>query len=239
MDAIRNNAMGTPDAVTQPDRTRKARSPKKAGAKRSAPSPAKAAAAADKGQTPGAPRTDTVSGVAQVLHFHDQRPPHEIQFALERDLMVLFTPSMDNGQLIMRTHARLTGVAYFFELRFDAALPRKNCYSWRVEITWDKKDVTYHDYYRKSAGSWFSFWTRHFVGAPPSAAGAGSPRSYQKWCDVALQAQAHPDNIPALQQAMVAAMITGCLLYHFKQGASPPLAFLVPHGLGFAVTARR
>ncbi|MEI9863518.1 MAG: hypothetical protein WDN00_02980 [Limisphaerales bacterium] len=98
------------------------------------------------------------------MSFRDQRPPHEIQFALERDLMVLFAAAMDNGRLVMVGKSKQVGAQYVFVLRFEAALLLENYYSLRVETSWAERAAIHHDYYRKTAGSWFSFWTRSFTG---------------------------------------------------------------------------
>ena len=54
---------------------------------------------------------ETATGWTRVLHFRDRRPPHEVQFALERTLMSLFTPLMDDGQSCM--HAPRIAAARF------------------------------------------------------------------------------------------------------------------------------
>jgi len=145
-----------------------------------------------------------------LLHFNDQRPPHEIQFGLERDLMTLFAASMQNERLVMTAKAKVIGARYDFTLRFEAAMPHHNCYSLCVETSWADAAATHHDYYRKTAGSWFEHWTRELLSAePPHAADAGAPERYQAICLAALNAEAHLDSVPALQQAIIAAMKRG------------------------------
>ncbi len=163
--------------------------------------------------------TETTTGVMRVLHFQDQRPPQEIQFALERDLMVLLTPVMKNGKLTMAATPRPTGIDYAIALQFEAALPDRNCYSLHVATSWDGCPETHHDYYRKSAAGWFGFWTRDFAGANPPAADAGSAAQYQKLCEAAPLAEVHLDTIPSLQQAIVGAMKQGaCFITSDKEG---------------------
>jgi len=151
---------------------------------------------------------ETATSAKFLLHFRDQRPPHEIQFALERDLMTLFATSMQNERLTMSAKANVVGGRYAFTLRFEAALPVINCYSLCVETSWADAAATHHDYYRKTAGSWFEHWTRDLEPAdPPDADDA--PERYQAICLASLNAEAHLDSIPALQQAIVAAMKRG------------------------------
>ncbi len=153
--------------------------------------------------------TETATSAIRVLHFRDPRPPHEVQFALERDLMTLFAASMQNDRLTFTATAVVVGARYHFELRFLAALPHTHCYSLRVATSWADAAATHHDYYRHTAESWFSHWTRGFMPANPPAAEASAPERYQAICAAALNAEAHLDSVPALQQTIVAAMKQG------------------------------
>jgi hypothetical protein len=102
----------------------------------------------------------------------------------------------------------VVGARYDFTLRFEAAMPQHNCYSLCVETSWADAAATHHDYYRKTAGSWFEHWTRDLQPAdPPDADDA--PERYQAICLASLNAEAHLDSVPALQQAIVAAMKRG------------------------------
>jgi hypothetical protein len=151
---------------------------------------------------------ETATSAKRLLHFRDQRSPHAIQFALERDLMTLFAISMQNERLIMTASAKIVGARYDFTLRFEAAMPQHNCYSLCVETSWADAAATHHDYYRKTAGSWFEHWTRDLQPAePPDADGA--PERYQAICLASMNAEVHLDSVPALQQAIVAAMKRG------------------------------
>lgn len=153
--------------------------------------------------------TETATSAIRLLHFRDQRPPHEIQFALERDLMVLFTASLQNGRLTMTAGPKVVGARYDMELCFEAALPHTNCYSLRVETSWADAAATHHDYYRHTADTWFAHWTRGFIPADPPAAEEGTSERYQRICAAALNAEAHLDSVPALQQTIVAAVKQG------------------------------
>ncbi len=157
---------------------------------------------------PGLATTATATSVKRLLHFRDHRPPHKIQFALERDLMTLFTTSIED-RLILTAGAMVVGARYEFELRFEAAMPITNCYSLRVETSWADAAATHHDYYRKTAGSWFDHWTREFIPADPPAADEGSSARYREICVASLNAEAHLDTVPAVQQTIIAAMKTG------------------------------
>jgi len=139
--------------------------------------------------------------VTQQQHFRDRRPPHEVQFALERDLMTLFAVAMENERLTMRAKTKLGSAPCALTLRFEAAQLLTNCYSLCVETPEGTPSVE----------SWFGFWTRDFKPAAPPEAETAPTERYQKLCAAALHAEAHLDTVAALQQAIVAAM---------KQGAS-------------------
>jgi hypothetical protein len=64
-----------------------------------------------------------------LLHFQDSRPPQEIQFELEERLMTLMPPRMQAGKLVCSGKTKMTGAPYSLLLTFEAALPKKNCYS--------------------------------------------------------------------------------------------------------------
>jgi hypothetical protein len=153
--------------------------------------------------------SETATSAKRLLHFRDHRPPHEIQFALERSLMALFAVAMKNERLSMTTRANVGGTAYDIELRFEAAMPLANCYSFCVETSWADAVATNHGYFRKEAESWFRFWTADFKPANPPSADAGSSTRYRNICLAALNAEAHLDSVPQLQQTIVAAMKAG------------------------------
>jgi hypothetical protein len=153
--------------------------------------------------------TETATSAIRLLHFRDPRPPHEIQFALERDLMTLFAASMQNDRLVLTASAKVVGAQYHFELRFEATLPHTHCYSLRVATSWADAAATHHDYYRHTADTWFAHWTRGFMPANPPAAEDAPSERYQRICAAALNAEAHLDSVPALQQTIVAAMKQG------------------------------
>ncbi|MBK8948425.1 MAG: hypothetical protein IPM68_06075 [Flavobacteriales bacterium] len=153
--------------------------------------------------------TETATSAKRLLHFNDHRAPHEIQFALERDLMTLFDAAMKDDRLIMTASSKVVGSWHHFTLRFEAAMPNTNCYSLCVETSWADAAATHHDYYRHTAGTWFEHWTRDLQPAEPPEADEGSAERYQKICAASMNAEAHLDTVPAIQRTIVAAMKSG------------------------------
>lgn len=151
---------------------------------------------------------ETPTGWTRVLHFCDRRAPHEVQFALERELMALFALRMDVGQLRMNATAEVNGVRYEFELQFDAALKRENHFTLRIVATWADSDL-HRDYFRKSSDGWFEMWTRGLMPASPPTTSENLADRYRKFCDTALNAERHLDSVAAVQRAITDGVRSG------------------------------
>ena len=161
------------------------------------------------------------TGATRVLHFRDQRPPHEVQFALEREIRTLFTPTMVDIKLCLRAKANVIGADYDLWLCFEAALPQSNCYSLRARVVWGELPADHADYYRKTSGSWFASWTSDFVPANPPLVNAGSAERYRQLSEQTLNAEKHFDSVAAIQQAIIAAVKNGARYYDsHKEGGT-------------------
>jgi hypothetical protein len=152
---------------------------------------------------------ESATGATRVLYFRDNRLPDEVQFAMERELRTLFTPSMEDGKLCLRAKAIVVGADYDFLLCFEAALQDWNCYSLRANVFWGELPSDHADYYRKTAGSWFTSWTRAFVAAKPPLITEGSAERYRQLCEEGLNAEKKLDSVAAIQQTIIAAMKDG------------------------------
>jgi hypothetical protein len=199
MDAIRTSLEPKPDSLTELAQ-REARSGIRV-------STASALPRTDHSQaskvSPRFTNTESATGWTRVLHFRDERPPHEVQFDLERELMVLFTASMDGGQLRLTATADVHGERYDFDLCFLAALPSGNHFSIRAEVSWADAAPMHHDYCRKSSDGWYRLWTRELMAADPPAADDNLPERYQQLCQAALGAESHLNSVAAVQEAIV------------------------------------
>lgn len=218
MDAIRKSLEPKPSPIAQhaqrdapvfvgiarntPTRSRK-KAPAQQGTRQK--SPATKAPAADQAII----NTETPAGRRHLLHFRDPRPPHEIQFALERQLMSLFAATLTRGQLHLRAKANVNGADYKFELCLLAALPAENYYSLRTEVSWPSPSSANDDYFRKTSNSWIQLWTRELTPANPPAPDSGSMELYEQLCQAALHAEAHLDSVAAVQQAVIAGLKRG------------------------------
>jgi hypothetical protein len=154
-------------------------------------------------------QSSTKTGAEWLLHFQDSRPPQEIEFKLEQRLLTLMPPRMEGGKLVCSGKVRMTGAPYSLLLTFEAALPKTNCYSLRVEASWAHSAEKYHEYHQKTSGGWFDFWTRDFMRSSPPAPEAGSPKRYQELCHAALDAEKHLDSVAAIQQVIIAGLKSG------------------------------
>jgi hypothetical protein len=142
-------------------------------------------------------------------HFRDKRPPHEVQFTLERELRVLFTTTMEQDKLCMRAKANIVGVAYEFLLRFEAASHACNDYTLLMDVLWSHSAISNFEYYGKTAGSWFELWTRDFELADPPRLHDGDSQLYFQLCNEALNAEHELNSVDAIQLAIVSAMKRG------------------------------
>ena len=152
---------------------------------------------------------DELREVHREIHFRDPRPPHEIQFQLERELVTLFQPNQDGAQLVFRGATKITGFSYLFELRFDAALPNMNYYTLRMDAYLGNFADEYADYFRSSSESWFGYWTKDFQQAPQPDPGEGSVEGYRMLAEQAVTAESHLTGVGSVQQAILAEMRKG------------------------------
>ncbi|MFO1461391.1 MAG: hypothetical protein U1G08_18560 [Verrucomicrobiota bacterium] len=206
MDAIRKSLEPKPDPIQQLAKREPASRPKRSPrTPSSSPRTRKKAAPSDRALT----LIETATGATRVLHFRDSRPPHEVQFALERELMTLFSASPEPGQLRMEARGNVNGAPYSFEFRFEAALRSENCYSLRAEGSWADHSQANRDYFNKTSEGWFKLWTRDLTPANPPEADEGLPERYLVLANAALQAEAHLNSIAAVQQAIVTGVKQG------------------------------
>jgi hypothetical protein len=147
--------------------------------------------------------TESPAGWTRVLYFRDNRPPHEVQFALERELLVLFTAKVEGGRLSMDATADVNGARYDFQVQFLAALKSYNVFALHTVASWADAAPTHHEYHRKSSAGWFGLWTRELISATPPAPGENRMERYQQHCEAAVEAQRHLDSVGKVQQAIV------------------------------------
>jgi hypothetical protein len=124
--------------------------------------------------------------------------------------MTLMPPRMQGGKLVCGGKVKMTRAPYSLLLTFEAALPKTNYYSLRVEASWVDSAEKYHEYHQKTSGGWFDLWTRDFMRSSPPAPDAGSAKRYQELCDAALNAEKHLNSVEAIQQVIIEGMKRGC-----------------------------
>lgn len=184
-----------------------------APARKRAPRPGRTLEATPAGKPPAADRavvtTETPTGRTHVLHFRDRRLPHEVQFALEREIMTLFTVTLEEGRPKWRARANVNGATYDFELQFVAAQPSWNRYSLGIEVSWPAQPAPDHDYFRKTSASWIRLWTGELTPANPVAAGEVLTARYRSLAQAALDAEAPLGSVAAVQQAILAGLKCG------------------------------
>jgi hypothetical protein len=162
------------------------------------------------GRTPLPPLTSAngMNATCEV-HFRDSRPPHEIQFALERALTLLLSPTVEGDTLVFRAASKVNGAPHEFTLRFEAALPAHNAYSFRAAVSLDGVAAADRDSRAKSLASWFGVWTGGFGPAEATPPGASSRDHYRALTGRALNAEAHLTTVATVQQAILAGLRAG------------------------------
>ncbi len=143
------------------------------------------------------------------IHFRDRRPPHEVQFVLERELMTLLQPSVEDSRLTFRAASKSNGVAYRVRLQLEAALLLTNCYLLEFEAAEKDLSAERPDGRGKALDGWVDLWTRDFKGKAAPEPGTGSVERAQNLIERALAAEAHLTTVPAVQQAILAALREG------------------------------
>jgi len=144
---------------------------------------------------------------SRQVYFHDPRPPHHVQFEIERRLMMLLEPVAGEPLLTLQGARKMGRDTYTIRLRFEADLPSGSyAYSLRMETPSDDK----------SAQGWFDFWARDYQPVAPS--GGPGPR-YAEIAEQVLRAEAHLDTVPAIQEAILSALRRGATTAH-KEGGS-------------------
>jgi hypothetical protein len=172
------------------------------------------------------PYLQTESEAKFLLHFRDDRPPHEMKFALERELKTLFHPSENNEEQdetkwCVRATSTLVGASYEFLLCFEAALTSSHCYSFRVDVSWSGQDPSIVDYYQRTSVSWFELWTRELQAADPPIMNEADGQRYRQLCEEASVADEQFDSILSIQQAIISAMKNGaCFRTSHKEGGT-------------------
>lgn len=159
------------------------------------------------------------------LHFRDRRPPHEIQFALERELMTLLRPALEESQLTFRASTKLSGVACRVLLRLEAALLFTNCYLLQFEAAEKDLSPVRPPGKGKYLDGWLDVWCRDFKRATAPEPGEGSARRAQKLAEQSLAAEAHLADVPTVQQEILDAVRNGATFSTAHKEGGTNIAF--------------
>lgn len=153
--------------------------------------------------------TQHTGHATRQLSFQEARTPHELRCLLERRHMVVFALEVREGRLEYLAETKAGGLPCRFRLVYEAGTPALNQYTWHMEMSWAHLKADLHDYYRKSAGSWFDLWSQDFAAATASTPVEGDKRLYQERVAQALEAESHLEEAAAIQQEILKAMREG------------------------------
>lgn len=154
-----------------------------------------------------------VEPVAEGRTFHlafvDPRAPHEVQWALEREIVTRFVRDAEADRLTWRAAASVNAAHWQFRLRFDAAMPNGHHYSLQGDVSWAHLAREHHDYERRSSASRFALWTRDLQPVSALASDRGDRARYEALCGDAIAAETRLDSVAAVQQAILAGVKRG------------------------------
>lgn len=147
------------------------------------------------------------------VEFRDARPPQEVQFDLERDLLVRLPGALREGGLEFKNSFNSNGATCQVVLRFEAALPDTNAYSVNFILSWEGLPAAHQDYHRQGAEGWLDLWTHRFTPTPPPRPEENSPSRYGLLTEEALAAEAACASVGAVQQEILAALRAGARFF--------------------------
>lgn len=154
------------------------------------------------------PSPDSTSATRDI-EFLDPRPPQEIQFDLERDLMVRLRGAQSGGHLAFMGTFKVNGAKAQVFLEFMAALRQTNAYLLRISLTWADLPGEQHAYHRQAAEGWFDLWTRWITGAPAPGPNENIPDLYARLATQALDAEAPFSQTGAIHQQILSGLRAG------------------------------
>jgi hypothetical protein len=158
---------------------------------------------------PTEPNPSETSCASRSLPFVDPRSPHQIRCLLERRLMVPFEPRVREGGLEFEATSKCNGLPCRFRLVYVSAREESNFYALHLQMSWSHMPTQYHDYYGKTAQSWFDLWSEGFEGVgteePPFLRGA----EYDARVEEALSAAERLTRVADIQGEILAALRGG------------------------------
>ncbi len=144
------------------------------------------------------------------IHFRVALAPHEVQAQLEREFMAVLTPGREEDRLVYRASFTVNGAPYRARLRFDAALPKVNAYSLRLEMLGGELDPAHRDYHLKASAGWFDLWTRDLPPSKPMRPDEPQREDHRRVLEAeALAAEAQHTTVAELQRAILERMRRG------------------------------
>lgn len=123
--------------------------------------------------------------------------------------MTLLQPIRNDGAVAWFGQVNPASAVCGALLRFEAALPSLNAYSFHLELLPVQVPPGRREAVQSALASWFGLWTKGLEPAPPPRPGDRSVERYNALADAALDAEAHLSTVPAVQQEIVRRMRDG------------------------------
>jgi hypothetical protein len=167
-----------------------------------------------KSKTPSPPATKGMTTyhfdhAVYFSRFRDLRSPYEMRCALERLHMTRFLAVPKDGGLEYVAETVQGGLPCVFRLVYESADPDSDHYALHMRMSWAHLKPEVHDYYRKSAGSWFDLWSSSLLSIP---AGTHRPRRQATLGERVAEAQSAESDlreVAGIQRKIVEALRQG------------------------------
>lgn len=148
------------------------------------------------------------------LHFRDRRPPHEVQFALERSIMLLLAPTQTDPHLTCSAAGAVNGVPFGVVLQLNSAGPTFNGYMLEFQAADTALSPSQPEDPRKPLDGWLDFWCQGLEPAPAPresrSVTAAEAARLKALTHRALTVEAHLTDVAAIQREIVDALGKRC-----------------------------
>ncbi len=152
---------------------------------------------------------ETGDRLRRWLYFRDDRPPTCVQELLERKVMVVFQPSVADGQLQFNAVANYSSAEFHFRLCLEAAEVEEYCYALFVEISLDGSSEENRKSIKSTSASWFKYWTSEFLEASKTPAAVYDNALYRIQRDAVFAAERQLSSVPLIQAQILEGLKRG------------------------------
>lgn len=123
--------------------------------------------------------------------------------------MTLFTPKREDWKFALVAEPKVNGCPFVITLLLDHVDLFKRHYTFTVVADWSQFEAESDEYFNKTTGSWFSFWSRDFAQSEPSKRIDEPSGLYERVAEGSTQFESHLQSVEAIQNEIVRRMKHG------------------------------